>query len=56
MISIKTQRKLLSLAVATALGSFLAAPVLAQDAAPPAEEPRWVSVMSSRRAALRASS
>jgi outer membrane receptor protein involved in Fe transport len=37
MISIKTQRKLLSLAVATALGSLLAAPVLAQDAAPPPE-------------------
>ncbi|HEU0305766.1 MAG TPA: TonB-dependent receptor plug domain-containing protein, partial [Lysobacter sp.] len=37
MISIKTQRKLLSLAVATALGSLLAAPVSAQDAAPPAE-------------------
>jgi iron complex outermembrane receptor protein len=36
MISIKTQRKLLSLAVAAALGSLPGAPALAQDTAPPA--------------------
>ena len=33
MGSIRTQRKLLSLAVAAALGSLLAAPVVAQEAA-----------------------
>ena len=37
MISIKTQRKFLTLAVAAALGSLPGAPALAQETSPPAD-------------------